>query len=144
LIVDYSQPLNDRGKRLAIDSVFDRTTRAILQLYREYDTITNATERENKDLLYEKIEAIYDAALPALLEIIPDRTLLANYAIDVAYGHPQQDLRLVWRLFGDVILDNIRKHTPRKQNTMIVEYPHATNETFEFLGRHYFMIEGAF
>ena len=144
LIVDYSAPLDDRRKRLEIDAVFDRTTKEILKLYKEYGSITDAVQQEQKDMIYEKIEAIYDAALPELQKIESDRTLLANYAIDVAYGNPQQDLRLVWRLFGDVILSNIRMHTPKEQNTMIVEYPHETEGTFEFLGRHYFMIEGVF
>jgi hypothetical protein len=78
-----------------------------------------------------------------LQQIIPNNEiLLANYLIKTCYNTNQGNKHLAWYLYSDVILGNLKKNSPERRKTQIIEVPYSTAGAKEFLGKFYTMIEG--
>jgi len=87
--------------------------------------------------------AMFDIYRKQLEKIVPkNKKLLANYVIKVSYLNVSISKALVWQLYGDTILNNLRKNTPRDKHTKIVEVPYQTSKSQEYLGKYYELIEG--
>jgi hypothetical protein len=92
------------------------------------------------DIMLEDISNYY---LNKLKEVIKDdRILLANYCIKAAYQNNFSNKSLVWYLFGDIILNNLKRNTPFNRYTKIIETQNYNSNAYEYLGKYYEMIEG--
>lgn len=95
-------------------------------------------EKENDDnvvIPFEKYENL-------LSEINIDKESLANYCIKVAYRSISEDKLLCWSLYGDFIIKNLKENSNNNKVFKInpVSCKHGEN-TYEFLGKYYEMIE---
>ena len=136
LVTNSEYHLADQGIRRKIAMILNQAARKCNFAIRKYEAGSDQREQE--------IQATYDFALVELHKLITDDTALANYAIDVAYSRPQESLQIVWQLFGDTILENLRRNTPRQLSSMIIEVPYETATSTEYLGKYYELIEGCF
>lgn len=135
---------------LTLDHSLDTTDlkkkRAILRIINEYsDSIKELVRQKNLAKLNDeetaawnsKIDLLYIEAKDKMLAVEANEKHCANYAIDAVYSHANQNQSFVWKVFGDIILENIKSNTPERRRTRIVEVPYKTDETFEFLGKYY-------
>lgn len=131
LLIDNSLDLSDlslyKKIRKELNVFVDKWKFAIAQK-EEYGEV-NVTDIANK-------------CLSVLMSIIPDRVLLANYCVKVAYSNMSTNKSLVWQLFGDIMLENLRQNTPQRKKIKIVETQKYNPEAKEYLGKYYQMIEG--
>lgn len=141
LTVDRECDLSSRAVRSSIMQCINRYSRMIKAIVREKQAAMQHADGD-ASVWSSKIDMLYNEALQALLEIVPDRCLLANYAIDIVYSHANQNQGFVWKLFGDEIINNLKKNTPVSKRTRIVEVPYATETSVEYLGKYYELISG--
>lgn len=97
--------------------------------------------RDHKDYRGQ-MDAAYEQGLRRMEAIVPDHTILANTVIDITYSNINGHQSIAWQLFGDVIIENLKKNTPWARTTRIVEVPYQTNNSYEYLGKYYEMLEG--
>ena len=134
-----------------MDTSDQKKKRAILRIINEYsDLIKELVRQKNLAKLNDeetaawnsKIDLLYLESKDKMLVVEPDEKRCANYAIDAVYSHANQNQSFVWKVFGDIILENIKSNTPDRRRTRIVEVPYKTEETFEFLGKYYELLVG--
>jgi len=75
------------------------------------------------------------------MEITLNIEHLANYCIKVAYSSISQDKVLCWYCFGDIMLKNLRNNSNNYKQYKIIEVDQKENDTYEFLGKYYKLIE---
>lgn len=77
-----------------------------------------------------------------LKDVVSNDTILANYCIKIAYSNLSSNKSIVWHLFGDVIISNLKSNTPQGKQTRIVETTPYNSNAYEYLGKYYEMVEG--
>lgn len=131
LLLDNSVDLSDTNIYKRIRKELNRFTVAWRQAI--------AQKKEDNDVNVSKIIEEYT---DTLTKIVPDRKILANYCIKVAYANMSSSKSLVWQIFGNEILQNLRMNTPQTKRTKIIETQRYNPEGKEYLGKYYQMIEG--
>ncbi|MCE5220098.1 MAG: hypothetical protein LLF98_02225 [Clostridium sp.] len=96
---------------------------------------------EKKEDDNKEFDILFDKYKNKLNEINLDRELLANYCIKVAYRSISEDKVLCWSLFSDIMLKNLKNNSPDKKQCKIEEVQEVDNDTYEFLGKYYKLIE---
>lgn len=70
-------------------------------------------------------------------ELGTDENTAANYIIKVSYKSLSISKALAWSAYSDYIIDNLRANSPDRQNISISQLTHATDNSYEYLGRYY-------
>lgn len=126
LVVDRNMDLSDKAIR-----------RGIRRIINQYADDLRARCANGMDA-----DTLAPFYLERLSHIVSDERLLANYVIDVSYSAAPLNKTLAWRLYGDVLLENLKQNSPPSARTRIVEVPYPGGSAHEFLGKYYEMIEG--
>ncbi len=71
-----------------------------------------------------------------------DEETIANYVIHVSYASPSISKAFAWAGYGDYILKNLRKNSPREKCVSIREVDPKTIDSYEYLGKYYKCKEG--
>ena len=71
-----------------------------------------------------------------------DEETIANYVIHVSYASPSISKAFAWAGYGDYILKNLRKNSPREKIISIKEVAPKTIDSYEYLGKYYKCKEG--
>ena len=71
----------------------------------------------------------------------PNQTLLANYVIKVSYMNASISKQLAWMGYGDYIIANLKKNSPKSKRASIIETPYNTDKAHEYLGKYYLLEE---
>lgn len=99
------------------------------------------SERENvKGNIVDKIVSKYKGLL--LKNIKEPEEVIANYVIKVSYSSLSVSKSLAWMGFGDYIIKNLKDNSNPAKKISIKEVPYKTNDSYEYLGKDYEMIEG--
>lgn len=88
-----------------------------------------------------QLDILFDEYKNKLQEINLGYELLANYCIKVAYRSISEDKTLCWSLFSDVMLKNLKNNSPLNKQCKIVKANNNDENTYEFLGKYYQLIE---
>jgi len=105
---------------------------------------------ESKDKAEEKddnnnsinLDSLINLYKTKLSDIISNNeVLLANYVIKVCYSNLSINKTLAWRGYGDYIIQNLKKNSPAQKQTQIIEVPYQTNQSQEYLGKYYQIVE---
>lgn len=132
LIVDNTLELNDKT---IIKQIKHKITDFSSRLRKSLEAIDDGEDIDIK-ILIENFEG-------ELNDIVPgDRNLLANYVIKTSYLNMSTSKSLAWNLYADIILKNLDKNTPQSKHTKIIEVPYRTESSYEYLGKHYEMLDG--
>jgi hypothetical protein len=128
---------------LLINNNYDLSNKHIIKkiksIYNEFkNDFKIALSKENSE---DCIDAIFEHYKKKLMEITLDIEHLANYCIKVAYSSISQDKVLCWYCFGDIMLKNLRNNSNNYKQYKIIEVDQKENDTYEFLGKYYKLIE---
>ena len=89
------------------------------------------------------IDAVVEYYKNRLEELLPnDHVLLANYVIKTSYLNMSISKVLAWSIYGDTIIQNLRKNSPASKQCKIIEIPYKTEHSYEYLGKYYEMVYG--
>lgn len=117
--------------------------------YKKIRKVLNAFSSEWMQAIADKeeygdidISKIVQKCSDELFKIVPDRKVLSNYCIRAAYANMSCNKSLVWQMFGDEMLQNLKKNSPQAKRTKIIETTPYNPDAYEFLGKYYQMIEG--
>ena len=88
-----------------------------------------------------QLDIIIKSYKQKLSKLIDNPVLLANYVIKASYSNISTNKTLAWNVYGDTILTNLKKNTPKSKNTQIIEVPEYIDNAKEYLGKYYLMIE---
>lgn len=132
LIVDGRLDLSDKCLRRSIRHLLNEFANE----WRRF-----ASEQNEHRSVSAQLDAVCAKYADAFAELIADKTLRANYVIDVAYAS-SGNKTLAWRLYGNTILENLRRNSPLAARTRIVEVPYKTEHSAMYLGKYYEMIGG--
>ena len=87
---------------------------------------------------YFTLDIIIENLKKELLENLNmDEETVANYVIKVSYSNLSISKAFVWAAYADYIIKNLRNNSNPKRNISIVEVPYKTNDSHEYLGKHY-------
>lgn len=75
-------------------------------------------------------------------EIKASEEVIANYVIKISYSGLSVSKSLAWMGYGDYIIKNLKDNSNPSKRITIKETPYKTNESYEYLGKYYEMIEG--
>lgn len=126
LVVDSSLQLNDK-----------KTLRTVKHIINEFSgDLKIFCEKDNSNF-----DVLINAYKEKLSKIIPDYILCANYVIKASYLNMSTNKVLAWNGYGDIILNNLRNNTPKSKNTQIIEVPEYIDNSREYLGKYYLMME---
>ena len=104
----------------------------------------NACQEKDKcddDNDIDNLDAVILGYKEKLSKIVSDPTLLANYVIKASYSNISTNKTLAWSGYGDTIISNLKKNTPKIKHTQIVEVKDYVDNAKEYLGKYYVMIE---
>lgn len=113
----------------------------IKYIYDEFKLDFKSCLDEKKEDDNKEFDILFNKYKGKLNEINLDRELLANYCIKVAYRSISEDKVLCWSLFSDIMLKNLKNNSPDKKQCKIEEVQEVDNDTYEFLGKYYKLIE---
>lgn len=133
LILDNSLTLNNSQIRHELKT-----------LIREHKTLSDnlrANLGADSDDLFSQLDVLLQQTKEKMAKIVPDERLLANYVIDIVYANKYMSPSFAWIAYGDTILENLRNNTPVTKRTTIIEVPYESHTSYEFLSKHYEMIE---
>jgi len=133
LIIDNNLDLNDK----AICKTIKHIINDFSDKWREY---LNSKENNSNNSDFDAMFDVYKKQLEDVVQ--KDKILLANYVIKVSYSNVAISKILAWQLYGEVIIDNLKKNTPKEKNTCIIEVPYQTEKSKEYLGKYYELIDG--
>ena len=68
-----------------------------------------------------------------------DEVMIANYVIYVSYQNLSSSKIMAWNVFGDYIIKNLKDNSNPRKVIRITEAPYKTNDTYEYLGKNYYM-----
>ncbi len=133
LLLNTSIELND-------SKIFRRCREIISEFSKEWIV---AVRMEDDDLRSAEITKVYSKYKSKIFDIDKtiDSTTLANYFIKASTYRVQLNKHLCWDVFGDIMLDNLRRNTPEHKKTKIIECE-KKDGCYEFLGKYYDMLEG--
>lgn len=132
---------------LIIDSTYDLSDRKVLRIVRRYineyaDELRRHTQTgcEKSDDEHQKFQM--DALAQSFKQRLQrecqlEEAHLANYVIQVSYRNLSISKSFAWAAYGDYILENLKKHSPKTQPVSITEVPAQTERSYEYLGKYY-------
>ena len=88
------------------------------------------------------LEDLYEEYDKSLMDIFGNRQVAANYLIEACYQNKSTPKTLCWKLYGDIMVNNIKNNSGKEKQTKIIETSYVIDGTYEFLGKHYIMIGG--
>lgn len=97
---------------------------------------------DKKDDDSKQSDILFDKYKKKLFEIKLKYEILANYCIKVAYRSISEDKVLCWSLFSDVMLKNLKANSDSSKQCKIELIKENKQNTYEFLGKYYKLIEG--
>jgi hypothetical protein len=133
--INWDRTVKNNG-HLLLDSQYDLTNKHIIKtIKRIYDEFKKElpivlNEEVNFEIFMEKYKKMIE-------EIKLPREHLANYCIYVAYRSISEEKVLCWSIYGDIMLDNLRKNSSDKAEYVIVETDTNDEDSQEFLGKYY-------
>ena len=133
--LDNSLDLNDRKIMRDIKHVLN-------DFATEWRTLMDIIDSDNSDAGFQ-IDILINKYKKLLSIIVPDEKLLANYVIKVSYANQSMNKVMCWRGYGEYLIQNLKKNTPRQKRTIIEEVPYAAN-AYEYLGKYYKMTEESY
>lgn len=74
-------------------------------------------------------------------ELAIDEEHIANYVIQVSYNSFSISKAFAWAAYGDYIIKNLKNNSNPKRNVSILEVPYKTNNSYEYLGKYYELME---
>lgn len=98
-------------------------------------------EAEKSETDFGELELLTETYKEKLAALISDEELLANYVIKVSYRNQSISKHLAWMGYGDYILLNLKQNSQENTAVSITEAPQKTEDTYEYLGKHYFFKE---
>ena len=72
-----------------------------------------------------------------ILGFLDDKKLLANYFINVSYSSKSTSKILCWYIFGDIMIENLIKNSPKFSGSKYVEVKDREEAKYEYLGKYY-------
>ena len=87
------------------------------------------------------LEDLYKQYEDEFNSISTDRQVVANYLIEACYQNKSTPKNLCWKLYGDILVNNIKNNSGKEKRTKIIETSYVIDGTYEFLGKHYIMID---
>lgn len=129
LLIDNKYEFNDR-----------KLTRAIRSKLNEYAEEMNLLEDKDKiDYVIEKYQEELENVYENFKELLNnDKLYFINYCVNACYTSPSVNKSLVWRFYGDEMLENLKKNTKKSKKTYKKVVECDKNEAkSEFLGRFY-------
>ena len=130
LVVDNSLNLNDR-------SILKQIKHIVNDFAQDWRSACN----ENDDTDDSNLDVLINSYKNKLSQIVNDPILLANYVIKASYSNISTNKTLAWSGYGDTIINNLKKNTPKYKNTQIFEVPEYVDNAREYLGKYYLMME---
>jgi len=136
LIMDSSIDVSDKAKMRQVKHLINKFAVEWREKIREkeHKNSNGDSDDMNLDLVIEKYKG-------KLSEIENDERILSNYVIAASYSNGATNKTLVWKGYGDYIIENLKRSTPLSRHTTIEEVPYKTSDTYEYLGKYYKMIE---
>ena len=131
LVIDNSLQLNDK-------SVLKRIKHIITDFTQDWSNACRNCEDTDDT---SNLDVLINSYKKQLSKIVPDPILIANYVIKASYSNISTNKTLAWSGYGDVIIDNLKKNTPKSKNTQIFEVPDYIDNAREYLGKYYLMME---
>lgn len=136
---------------LIVDTAYDLSDKKVLRIVRRYineyaDELRRHIQLggEMSDEQHHKFHM--DALIQRFRQNLQkecqlDEEHLANYVIQVSYRNLSISKSFAWAAYGDYILKNLRKNSPRTQPVSITEVPAQTEHCYEYLGKYYEFME---
>lgn len=134
LILDNDLKLDNRHIIKQIKHIINDFAIVWRNAYQEKDKCDDDNDIDNLD-------AVILGYKEKLSKIVSDPTLLANYVIKASYSNISTNKTLAWSGYGDTIISNLKKNTPKIKHTQIVEVKDYVDNAKEYLGKYYVMIE---
>lgn len=136
---------------LIVDTAYDLSDKKVLRIVRRYineyaDELRRHIQLggEMSDEQHHKFHM--DALIQRFRQDLQkecqlDEEHLANYVIQVSYRNLSISKSFAWAAYGDYILKNLKKKSPRTQPVSITEVPAQTEHCYEYLGKYYEFME---
>lgn len=131
LLLDNSIEASDKNIYRQVKKVINKFSTKLMQ------AVVNKEEYGDVDT-----QKIIHECADELFKIVSDRKILVNYCVKASYANMSCNKSLIWQIFGDEMLHNLKKNSPQTKRTKIVETTPYNLEAYEFLGKYYQMIEG--
>jgi len=125
------------------DIPFDREKQKLLDaLYRKYKNekrnFANFTDEEGESK-FKSIEQYNKHIRDLAFEISSNIQELTNLAVSICYElHPSDNKNFVWAVFGDGVVENVKKN---KQEKVLVPTVSFEEDSFSYLGKTFKMVE---
>ncbi|QWU13388.1 hypothetical protein SAMN04487895_10354 [Paenibacillus sophorae] len=143
LLINNDADLSNNDLREQIRNIYDSFNEKYkkeMDKIRE-EKLNNRRHLQNFYTRYNKIDKIFDSYKIELEKIGDNIETIANYLIDLSYETISANKVLCWSLFGNIIVDNLRKNTSNQKEMVIVKAERDDKDTYEFLGKFYKLVE---
>lgn len=134
LIVNSDLDLSDKQIRKVCRRYINKYTDIIHNHYKQ-DKMISSSDVYRNEVNFDIIVKHYKEKLSNELKI-PEE-LIANYIISVSYNSLSISKSFAWSAFGDYIVKNLKDNSNPRKNVSIAEVPYKTNDSYEYLGKHY-------
>lgn len=126
---------------LLVDDTIDVSNKHIIKKIRLiYDDFKRDFQKylknKSEDDNINQLDILFDEYKKRIFEIKLNYKEIANYCISVAYRNISETKTLCWAIFGDVILENLRKNS-LQQKQYIITNANKKEGQYEFLGKYY-------
>ncbi|MBR0596956.1 RNA dependent RNA polymerase [Sinanaerobacter chloroacetimidivorans] len=144
-VTDTRSLILDQGLELTDQKIIRKIKHGIHDFSAEWKRLlSEKAHRHEKEQSSEEImESLLCKYQVWFSQIVPDPYLLANYVISVSYSNLSINKYLAWKLYGDVILQNLKSNSPPHFGFKILETPISKEKSQEYLGRFYELQEEA-
>lgn len=134
LIVNNDLDLSDKQIRKVCRRYINKYADIIHNHYKQ-DKMVSSSDVYRNEVNFDIIVKHYKEKLANELKI-PEE-LIANYVISVSYNSLSISKSFAWSAFGDYIVKNLKDNSNPRKNVSITEVPYKTNDSYEYLGKHY-------
>ena len=135
LLIDNSLSLNDKN-------IIKKIRHLLNDFTIDFKNICNEkVNDDNEENGNKKVDLLINLYKGKMKEVVSDEILLANYVIKVSYMNLSSSKIFVWNAFGDIMINNLKRNTPKYKKTQIIEVPQYINGAREYLGKYYLMME---
>ena len=112
LLIDNDLKLEDKKVIRNLETINDKFYLELKEIFKDkkdnYSTQVNLLIEKYKEIIYNEYPKM-------------DRALLANYFIKASYNSITTNKLLYWGIFNEVMLDNLRKNSPKQKSIKIVD-----------------------
>lgn len=131
LIIDNDLELTDRKTIKIVRRYINKYAEEIRKHIKLYENNNNQDYHFAMDEIVRKFkQSLSD-------ELKLDEEVIANYVIKVSYNNFSISKSFAWAGYADYIIKNLKNNSNPKKNISIVEVPYETNDSYEYLGKHY-------